>query len=347
MRRVSSDWLAGALVAACSSGESILNAGNDPLADDDDDEHGAERAASVDRARPDDDLDARPDDDEHATCVAASHVRWTRSPTSTEPVELTFWYGLQTEVETHLAALTEQYHAQQDKVRVTLENQVGSKETFDKYVQSSQDGRPDLVLLPEYVVQQMADGGTVIPIGACIEESGYDTSAFLAGALEAYRTGGVQWSMPFNVSTPVLFFNERTFEAAGLDITNPPVSLEQLRQASQTIVDAGAATYGIALDSGVDSGGAWFLEQWFAKAGQLYADNGNGRLARATRVLFNGPAGVELLTDGAIDDHRRAGGDGRRQPPGDRPAVQARRSGAARSDGDRLVRRPRSGDQRA
>ena len=104
------------------------------------------------------------------------------------------------------------YNAQQDKVRVTLENQVGSKETFDKYVQSSQDGRPDLVLLPEYVVQQMADGGTVIPIGACVEESGYDTSEFLPGALDAYRTDGVQWSMPFNVSTPVLFFNERTFE---------------------------------------------------------------------------------------------------------------------------------------
>ena len=110
--------------------------------------------------------------------------------------------------------------------------------------------------------------------------------------------------MPFNVSTPVLFFNKVMFETAGLDVASPPVSLEDLRVASQAIVDSGAATYGIALDSGVDSGGAWFLEQWFAKAGQPYADNGNGRVAPATRVLFNGPAGVELLTavQGLITD---------------------------------------------
>ena len=59
------------------------------------------------------------------------------------------------------------------------------------------------------------------------------------------------------------------FEAAGLDPDDPPVSLEELRAASQAIVDTGAAATGIALDSGVDSGGGWFLEQWFARAGEL------------------------------------------------------------------------------
>ena len=32
-------------------------------------------------------------------------------------------------------------------------------------------------------------------------------------------------------------------------------------------------------------------------AGEPYADNGNGRLAPATQVLYDGPAGVELLTE--------------------------------------------------
>ena len=102
--------------------------------------------------------------------------------------------------------------------------------------------------------------------------------------------------MPFNVSDPVLYYNKAVFEAAGLDPTDPPVSLDELRAASQAIVDTGAAATGIALDSGVDSGGGWFLEQWFARAGEPYADNGNGRSAPATRVLYDGPAGVELMT---------------------------------------------------
>jgi sn-glycerol 3-phosphate transport system substrate-binding protein len=112
----------------------------------------------------------------------------------------------------------------------------------------------------------------------------------------AYQTGGVQWGMPLNISSPVLYYNKAMFEEAGLDPEDPPITLEELREYSQAIVDSGAATYGIALDSGVNSGGAWFLEQWFARAGELYADNGNGRLAPATRVLYAGEFGVEVMT---------------------------------------------------
>ena len=45
------------------------------------------------------------------------------------------------------------------------------------------------------------------------------------------------------------------------------------------------ATFGWVLDSGTNSGGGWFLEQWFARAGEPYADNDNGRSAPATEVL--------------------------------------------------------------
>ena len=61
----------------------------------------------------------------------------------------------------------------------------------------------------------------------------------------------------------------------------------------------GAATYGVAFDSAPDGGGGWFLEQWLAKEGEFYSDNENGRSAPSTRVLFDGPTGVELLTGAA------------------------------------------------
>ena len=61
------------------------------------------------------------------------------------------------------------------------------------------------------------------------------------------------------------------------------MSLDDLRTASQAIVDAPGEAVGIAFESGVDSGGGWFLEQWFARAGELYADNDNGRSAPATQ----------------------------------------------------------------
>jgi len=151
-------------------------------------------------------------------------------------------------------------------------------------------------MMPDYAFKRAADSGAMIPAGACIESSGFDTGDFQPSTLAAYGTAGVQWGMPFNVSNPVLYYNKKMFEAAGLDPEVPPQSLEDLRSFSQQIVDSGAATYGLSLESGSDSGGGWFIEQWFANAGEFYADNDNGRSAPATKVLYDGPAGIELLT---------------------------------------------------
>ena len=284
------------LVAACASGESILQAGNEP-------------PPPTTTTAPAPTVTAAPGETLPPTTPPTIATTTTTPLASlppcpvdaldaaTGPVEITFWFGLAGETEPALVALTDAYNASQDRVVVRVENQGGYRELIDKYVQSSQPSRPDMIMLPDYVVQQIADSGTVIPVGACIEASGYDTSPILDRALKAYQAYGVQWSMPFNVSNPVLYYNRAMFEAAGLDPDDPPVSLEELRATSQAIVDTGAASYGIALDTGVDSGGGWYLEQWLARAGELYADNGNGRLAPATRVLYDGPAGVALMAD--------------------------------------------------
>ncbi|HEY7627816.1 MAG TPA: ABC transporter substrate-binding protein, partial [Ilumatobacteraceae bacterium] len=210
-------------------------------------------------------------------------------------VNLTFWHGMGGPLGDELQNLTDAYNDGQSKVKVTLIE--GSYEqTIDKYLQSGQGNRPDLVQMPEYMVQTMVDSQSAVPADACIKDSGFDTSPFLPTGLGAYATQGVQWSMPFNISNPVLFYNKKMFTAAGLDPEKPPASLEELRADSEAIVQSGVAKYGMALDSGFDSGGGWYIEQWFAKAGEFYADNQNGRTARATQVLYNNDTGVSLLT---------------------------------------------------
>lgn len=214
---------------------------------------------------------------------------------ATGPIQLTFWHGMGGPLGDELQRLTDAYNTSQSKVQVTLIE--GSYEqTIDKYLQSGQANRPDLVQMPEYMVQTMIDTRSVVPAEACMKSSGFDTSAFLPVGLGAYATQGVQWSIPFNISNPVLFYRKDMFTAAGLDPEKPPVSLDDLRVDSEAIVSSGAAKYGIALDSGFDSGGGWYIEQWFAKAGEFYADNQNGRAARATHVLYDNPTGVSLLS---------------------------------------------------
>ena len=213
------------------------------------------------------------------------------------PVDLLFWHGLSNELGRELERLTEVYNASQDRVRVQLEFQGGYEQTIDKYLQSNTDNRPDLVQTPEYTVQLMVDTKSNVPVQACIEDAGYDTSALLSAALDAYATEGIQWAMPFNVSNPVLYFNKKVFRDAGLDDTTPPLTLADVSAAGLAIQQSGAAAFGIALDSAPDGGGGWFLEQWLAKEGEFYSDNDNGRAAPSTRVLFDGPTSVALLTE--------------------------------------------------
>jgi sn-glycerol 3-phosphate transport system substrate-binding protein len=299
MKRAAAVAAAVLLITSCGSGKSIISAGRQPPVPT------TLAPATTVTLPPGETLPVGETIPTVATTLAPTT---TSTPLSTlpdcpvdalasasGPIQLTFWHGMSQLLADELQKLTDAYNASQSKVKVTL---VGGsyEQTIDKYLQSGQGSRPDLVQMPEYMVQTMVDSQSVVPVEACMKVGNFDASTFLPSALGAYATQGVQWSMPFNVSNPVLFYNKRMFTAAGLDPEKPPVSLDDVRADSQAIVASGAAKYGLALDTGFDSGGGWYIEQWFAKAGQFYADNENGRTARATQVLYNDDTGRSLLT---------------------------------------------------
>lgn len=284
----------GALVAACSSGGKSI------------DQAGQTTTTGT----------AAPTTQAGATTVPGTAAPTTEGPTTTavpldtlpdcptdalasitSPVEITVWHGMRDVLNTEIDRLAAAYNASQSKVKVSLVAQGAYESVIDKYLQSGTGSLPDLAQMPEYMVQSIVDTDTVVPVGKCIEASGFDTSEFTPGALNAYATGGVQWGMPFNVSAPVLYYNKKVFVAAGLDPDKPPTSIAELRDYSQKIVASGAAKYGLVLDTSFDNGGGWFIEQWFAQAGQFYCNSDNGRSARATEVLFNKATGVDLLTE--------------------------------------------------
>ncbi|MEY4229745.1 MAG: hypothetical protein RLZZ362_594, partial [Actinomycetota bacterium] len=187
--------VASLAVAACSGGggDSLSNAGNTTPAP-------ATSAAPGDTTAGTTGMTAAP-----STTVADALADLPTCNTgaldsATGPVEITFWHGMTADLEKELSRLTDQYNSSQSKVTVTLQNQGGYEQVIDKYMQSGQDSRPDLVQAPEYAVQLFRDTDSFIPVEACSNDAGYDTSALLPSAVNAYATGGVQWAMPFNVS---------------------------------------------------------------------------------------------------------------------------------------------------
>jgi sn-glycerol 3-phosphate transport system substrate-binding protein len=211
---------------------------------------------------------------------------------SGEPVTITFWHAMNAANEDTLKRLTDKFNASQDRITVSLVYQGTYDDVLNKVLASlGSSGLPALAQLEDTTTQMMADSGAVVPVQDFIDAEGYDLSDFLPQVLDFYRVGGRLVPMPFNVSNPILGYNKKAFEKAGLDPEKPPTTLEELRQDCQKIVDAGLAPHGMSLDIN-----PWYFEQFMAKAGVDFVNNGNGREERATEVAFDNEQGLAIFT---------------------------------------------------
>jgi ABC-type glycerol-3-phosphate transport system substrate-binding protein len=110
-------------------------------------------------------------------------------------------------------------------------------------------------------------------------------------AFWTYNTaGGKLWTMPFNNSMPVLYYNKDLFRAAGLDPEKPPETWDELVEAAQ------ALTRDTDGDGQIDQWGfnTTSSTHWYLSA--MILQNG-GRIINddETRVLYDGPEAVEAL----------------------------------------------------
>ncbi len=148
----------------------------------------------------------------------------------------------------------------------------------------------------------MYDSGEVLPMQAFIDRDKFDTSDFEPAVLNYYKYQDKLQSMPFNASSAVLFYNKDAFKEVGLDPEKAPKTFSEVNDYAKKLVkkDGGAA---------VRAGFApsiygWLFEQALAVSGSLYADNGNGRDDRATKLVYNNAEGKAIL------DWWKAGVDG-------------------------------------
>jgi len=137
----------------------------------------------------------------------------------------------------------------------------------------------------------MAAQGATYPVYQLMADMGepFDPAAFLPAVVGYYTdTEGNMLSMPFNSSTPILYYNKDVFEKAGLDRETPPKTWEEMEQFSRQIVDSGAAPCGFTT--------AWIswiqTENLSAWHNQPIGTLENGFGGPAAELSFNGPVQV-------------------------------------------------------
>lgn len=181
---------------------------------------------------------------------------------------------------------------EENEFGITVEAQYqGSYDDAINKLKSAKIGNmgADLVQIYDIGTRFMIDSGWVVPMQELIDKDGWDIAQVEPNIAAYYSIDNQLYSMPFNSSTPLLYYNKDIFEKAGVD--SVPESLPQIESVSEKLMNEGGAQEAISLAIY-----GWFFEQFTCKQGLHYVDNGNGREDKATAVEFdsNG-AGKNIL----------------------------------------------------
>jgi len=206
-------------------------------------------------------------------------------------VNIKFWHAMSGTRIDLLKGMAEDFNKTHSGI--TVESQyVGSyNETLNKTISAVKAGNaPHIFQLYEIGTRGMIDGGMIMPIGDIAKPGEVDWKDYVDAVMSYYTVDGKLYSMPFNSSTPILFYNKTLFKKAGLDPDTPPDTWNQVRKMGKQIMDKGAAEAGITWNLH-----SWYFEEWHAVQNALLVNHGNGREGRADKVLFDGPVGVGIV----------------------------------------------------
>lgn len=229
----------------------------------------------------------------------------TIAPAAAGATKISFWHSMAGDIGgTAIPKMANDFNASQQKCHVTPIYQGSYDDSLNKLKAGLQSkDTPAVVQLFDIGTRQMIDLKVVTPVQNYIDKEKYDLSDLEQNVLSYYSVDKKLWSMPFNTSNPMLYYNVDMFKAAGLDPAKPPRTFEEFTAAARKLTKKDASgkvtTYGANFAIY-----GWFFEQLMAVSGAHYADNGNGREKFATKAIFNGPEGLKIAQwwKGMVDE---------------------------------------------
>ena len=212
--------------------------------------------------------------------------------------QIQWWHAMGGELGAKLEEIVENYNKSQDQYQVVPTYKGSYPETMTAAIAAFRAGQqPHIVQVYEVGTgTMMAAKGAVYPVYQLMQDAGaeFDPSAFLPAVVGYYTdTDGNMLSMPFNSSTPILYYNKDVFEKAGLDPEQPPKTWADVEAFSKKIMESGAAPCGFTT--------GWIswvqLENLSAWHNQPIGTLENGFGGLGAELTFNGPVQVKHWTN--------------------------------------------------
>ena len=146
-----------------------------------------------------------------------------------EGASITFWHSMGGVNGEALEYLVNKFNSENTMgIRVEAQYQGEYDDAINK-LKSAQIGNmgADLVQIYDIGTRFMIDSGWVVPMQELIDADGWDKTQIEPNIAAYYTVGDTLYSMPFNSSTPLLYYNKDMFEKAG--IMQAPCSVYSLR----------------------------------------------------------------------------------------------------------------------
>jgi sn-glycerol 3-phosphate transport system substrate-binding protein len=207
--------------------------------------------------------------------------------------QIQLWHAMGGELGEKTAAIAAGFNASQDEYEVQAVYKGSYAETMTGAIAAFRARQqPHIVQVFEVgTATMMAAQGAVYPVYQLMADAGepFDPESFLPAVVGYYTdTEGNMLSMPFNSSTPVMYYNKTGFERAGLDPDNPPATWPELAEAAQKLQEAGFAC------GFTTQWPSWvMIENFSAWHNQPLGTRENGFAGLDTELVFNTTAAVD------------------------------------------------------
>ena len=206
--------------------------------------------------------------------------------------EIQWWHALQAVLGERVNEIATKFNASQPDYEVKAVFKGSYPEALNGAIAAYRAKQPPhVVQVYEVGTQTMLSSGAIYPVFQLMKDNNLtvDWNDIIPPVKTYYSQGGNLYSMAFNSSTPILFYNKDLFKKAGL-ADQAPATWTDVEAAAKKIVAAGGKCgFGAAWPS-------WTLvENMHAWHDQPFADKSNGFDGLATALKINGAFGVKMM----------------------------------------------------
>lgn len=198
-----------------------------------------------------------------------------------EEVEITFWHAMSGVNEEAIQKITDDFTKEYPHIKVTLMNQGGYLDLFDKLMASAKANQlPNLAQIYSNRLSWYVDKGLALDLNTYMNDSELGFSAeekadFPDMFMDDCIWGDKQYAMPFNKSQMVLYYNVDMFEEAKLEV---PTTWEEWADAAEKLTkdtdgDGEPDIYGVVFANNLSTD----IAPWVRQAGGDTIDEEAGK----------------------------------------------------------------------